>query len=471
MLPEEIKEYYLREDVKRAVLGFCESREVVPVYPGGRFGKRPGAVVYEKDFESLVESGAQTFYGSLERWLNPMSLSKELKPEDLGRLRKGWDFVIDIDCSRELSYAKVAARAVLDILDLYGVSHSIKFSGRRGFHITIPFESFPGEIEGKPASSMFPELPRLLIDYLIDFAKKSLQEKFGEDPYKILTLDRGVVSPRHLIRLPYCLHQKTWLSSVFIRPSDLEDFSPEDARPGSFKAWVPELSPKEGEASELIEAARLWKAGREKEKKAPAQPPRRFHAPGAGAFTKAAPVRMFPPCIRKILSGLSDGRKRSAFLLTTFLYHAGWRRNSVENLLLEWNRRNSPPLPESSVLYTVRSQFSRKGGPQMPPNCSNEAYYADMGLCSPDESCRLVRNPVAYALRKSRPPRGFAGRLARCDACGYVWKIRKRHGVPARCGRCGSRRITILPAPARAPSASPPSQPSQPSQTIQMAGR
>jgi hypothetical protein len=66
-----------------------------------------------------------------------------------------------------------------------------------------------------------------------------------------------------------------------------------------------------------------------------------------------------PPCVKEVLKGVNSGtREWAAFLLGN--YHASWRgmdSDSVIALLLEWNKRNTPPLPESEIL----AKFSRLG--------------------------------------------------------------------------------------------------------------
>ena len=38
----------------------------------------------------------------------------------------------------------------------------------------------------------------------------------------------------------------------------------------------------------------------------------------------------------------------------------------------------------------------------LPPNCDNPAYYLDIGICKPDNLCNKIKNPISYAIRKSK---------------------------------------------------------------------
>ena len=39
-------------------------------------------------------------------------------------------------------------------------------------------------------------------------------------------------------------------------------------------------------------------------------------------------------------------------------------------------------------------------GDKLPPNCDNESYYLDIGICHPDSLCKQIKNPVSYTLRR-----------------------------------------------------------------------
>ncbi|GAI54180.1 unnamed protein product, partial [marine sediment metagenome] len=43
--------------------------------------------------------------------------------------------------------------------------------------------------------------------------------------------DLILVSPRHLFRAPYSLHEKTALASVVLKPEEIKNFQPTDADP------------------------------------------------------------------------------------------------------------------------------------------------------------------------------------------------------------------------------------------------
>jgi hypothetical protein len=403
MYQEQILKYYSEKKMLSTILEASLDREVVPVLFSGNFGKRPNAVFYERDVEQLVKQGAISFHGSVERWKNPLALRTDMRKSDFDRQRIGWDLIIDIDCDRELSYAKKAAKAICRVLSERGLkSYSIKFSGNRGFHIGVPFEAFPEKIMGLgEVSKHFPQMPKMLIDYMKYLIKGPLQDDFGEDPDNVLVLDSGLISSRHLIRLPYCLHRKTWLVSLPLKESEIDSFKKEDAQPDkvSVKTKFLEKEVEENEALELLQSAVSWSSSRKTEERTVQKFD--FKLPAAAIKTE-----FFPPCVNNILAGLEDGRKRSVFVLTTYLHNIGWKQDDIEKLLLSWNQKNSPALRDNFVKATIKSQYTGRT-PQMAPNCSNLSYMKGYGACTPDEFCKTIKNPVTYTLNKVKLARKY----------------------------------------------------------------
>ena len=107
----------------------------------------------------------------------------------------------------------------------------------------------------------------------------------------------------------------------------------------------------------------------------------------------------FPPCIKKMLNGLADGKKRGVFILSNFLGKIGWNRTEIEQFIQAWNNQNQEKLRE---VYIKGQLNSFKPGEKLPPNCSNEAYYKGIDICRPDSLCSKIKNPVNYTLIRWR---------------------------------------------------------------------
>ena len=122
---------------------------------------------------------------------------------------------------------------------------------------------------------------------------------------------------------------------------------------------------------------------------------REFEVPG-----KALPEELFPPCIKLILNGLEDGKKRALFILINYFTSIGWDYDMIEKRLREWNAKNREPLREVYLLGQVRyhKQMRKK---ILPPNCSNEQYMLGIGVCKPDNFCPKIRNPAQYTTKKA----------------------------------------------------------------------
>jgi DNA primase catalytic subunit len=451
----DIIDYYSRDDVQQALLGVARDREVVGVFRNGSFAKRPNTIIYPQDIVAMIRQGVQEFHCSLERWSQPMAL----RQENYNDLRKGWDLILDIDC-KLFEHSKVATRVMIDALKAHDVKDfSVKYTGGKGFHIGIPWESMPKEVNYKSTVKQFPDLARIIGDYLRDFTKETLKNELlkicGNDPIKlaeqagvdikdiaqkkrrsvvdpyvfvksrnkiapqkknietdeidiskianikpISDLDSVLISPRHLFRMPYSLNKKSFLVSVPLKPRDLESFEKESANPGDVKpilGFLDEGQP--GDAEMLVGEAVDWSTKKRVEKK---RVKSEFVSPQYRLSKET-----FPPCIDNILKGLQDGKKRSVFILTNFLSSAGWSTENMEKLLVEWNQKNSPPLRDNYIRTHVRWYQGRLRAGQKklpPPSCSKEGYYVSIGVCKPDTTCggqvKSIKNPLNYAMKK-----------------------------------------------------------------------
>lgn len=405
----DLLEYYKRDDVLEQLLEASRGREVCFTLPSGGYTSRPGIIQYKNDIVEMIRRGCLSIHGSVEHWSNPMLVRTGMSPDEANALRTGWDMIIDIDSALGIEAAKLAAKRVLEFLGKHGLKPSIKFSGRRGFHIGVPFESFPEVVNGRRTSEQFPDFPRAMAAFLKNKIEEDLKQDLiklkggisklyegglvtNPSPYAFVEIEQNWGS-RHLFRLPYSINEKAGLVSLPIR--DLVSFVPEMARPENVAADVRFLEC-EGNATTLLLKSLDWWGSRHEE-----QPEGRKEVEISSV---KIPEERFPPCMHNILKGLRDGRKRSLFILINFLRKSGWSMEEIEKRVGEWNEKNLPPLP---VVY-LRGQLSyaSHNKPFLPPNCSKVAAY-EFGICTPDQRCRQIKNPASYPQRpkaKAPPP-------------------------------------------------------------------
>lgn len=415
--------WYSREVVQKAIVEIAKNREVTCVFKDSSFGKRPDVIQYPSDILQAVAQGAVAFHGSVERWSQPMKLDVSMTRQDLDNLRIGWDIFIDPDVN-DFEIAKITTIQIIEALKDHGVSsYSVKFSGGKGFHIAIPFESLPEKVNFQPTSKQYPEILHKVIEYLKWYIKDLLKEEIlsldtpvnisqrigkslkditseeGIDPFKIISMD--LFSSRHLFRLPYSLHEKTMLVSLPIKPENIKKFEKEQALPEKVKVEEKFLVPKTKlhDAEALVIEALDWAARYKTEEKEEIPSPKKL------TKVKFVQEQFFPPCITQILKGLADGRKRAVFILVNFLRNMGWDLEKIEKRLNEWNEKNYPPLRANYLRTQLRWHF-RQDRNLLPPNCDNINFYQDMKVCDPDSICRagtekiMIKNPVNYPFKK-----------------------------------------------------------------------
>lgn len=409
----EILRYYSRPEIQNMILEVAKDREVVGSVKDGSYLKRPDILLYPKDMEERVKRGVVAFHCSVEKWSQPMQLSVNLKQEEIDNLRKGFDFLIDIDAKVKLEHAIAATKVVYDFLKDLGITPTIKFSGSRGFHLAISSEAFPEKIDFKETRKQYPEIPQALAEYLKEVIKDRLLEELIAleggvaslvknvksvselSPYEFIDIEKNWGS-RHLFRMPYSLHSKYWLVSLPIKFENLKGFKKEMANPEKIKTDVKFLVNKEDEATEFLIKALDWKAKQPKEIVKP--------KPLVIKSKKPIPEEYFPPCIKLILNGLSDGKKRSLFTLATFLRAMNWKPEDIEKRIREWNKGNSMALSERFVKSQLKWHFRQKRE-LIPAKCYSDLFYVSIGVCKPDEYC--LKNPVNYPFRLMKRMKNF----------------------------------------------------------------
>ena len=421
-----ILKHYKRKDIQEEMILHSKNKEVVGSFKGEGYAKRPDILKYPADVLELVKRGVTSFHASEELWSNALQLDPLLKKQDIEKLRIGWDLVIDIDCPY-WEYSKLITNLVIKALKHYNIETvSVKFSGNKGFHVGVPFEAFPKKIGDNETSKMFPDYIRLIALYIKDMIKNiflrnvlemekndinkiatNLKKPIKEisngsklDPEKMIDIDTILISSRHLYRMPYSLHEKSGLCSIPIHPNKVMEFEKNQAIPSNIKInpklrFLDRENIRPNQAQGLFDKATEMMTVKKSMEEFQKKEVKYIEIP-----TEAIPEKFFPPCIKNILKGLEDGKKRSLFVLTNFLTSCGWDYDKIENLLKSWNKKNPEPLREVVLVGQLRYHKQQKKK-ILPPNCKNSMYYKDFGVCKPDNLCGKIKNPVNYCRRKT----------------------------------------------------------------------
>tara|TARA_Y100000310_G_C20702941_1_gene831758 strand:+ start:6353 stop:7753 length:1401 start_codon:yes stop_codon:yes gene_type:complete len=430
--------YYSRRDIQESILELAKDREVAVRYGDHGYGKRPDILQYNTDILELARNGATSFHVSEERWFNPLDIQTGMPKSKMNELRSGWDCVLDID-SPYVEYSQITTHLIIETLKFYGIgSYGVKFSGRKGFHIIIPFEAFPEKVGGENVKDMFPEGPRKIAIFLRSMIKDKLarrilsestvkeisqltgkpiediQTKDGNfNPFSIVDIDTILISSRHLYRSIYSVNEKSWLASVPLDPSDVMKFKLKKAKLENVKTGEMFMkSPEPNEARHLVIQAfdQVDKTSNTYEKKSTivyegkdyiAREPKK-----ARNFEDTDPnlVReeYYPHCIKKLLQGIEDdGRKRAIFVLINYFKSLNIPMKKIKEDILEWNKRNYEPLREGYIISQL-NWHSRQKESFLPPNCNNDAYYKALGVKCSENNCSNIKNPVNFTLRKIR---------------------------------------------------------------------
>ena len=423
MLLSKSLSYYKKPKVRQKLVEFAKDKEIAIQFTNF-FGKRPDVLLYENDVLDLAKRKATSFHCSEELWTNPLSLRSDIKPKEMNELRKGWDLILDIDCAHFV-YSKLATYYLIQILKEEGLDAiTCKFSGNKGFHIAVPWEAFPKIFNKQDTANLFPEAPRKIAAYLKEklepLLEKSILKLEKNDisniskrtnlPYKelvednkllidkFLEIDTILIAPRHLYRMPYSLHEKSGLVSLPVNINKVHKFTKSQANPDiiEFNNGFLDRNVTSDQATKLLIKAYDFDANLEKSSNNKFNSKKEFEIP-----ENAVSKDHFPPCIKNILSGLTDGKKRALFTLANFLKGCGYSFENIKQEIYEWNERNPEPLKE--VYLKGQLNQLKKSKEVVPPhNCprSGTTYYKDLQVCNPDSFCSKIKNPLQYATLK-----------------------------------------------------------------------
>jgi len=434
---ENLLRYYSRRDVQKAIIEISRNREVAVKFGDKGYGKRPDILQFEHDIYELAKKGATSFHISEEHWSNPLLIKTGMDRKELDGLRQGWDLILDVD-GINLEYSKLAAYYIIEALKFYDIENiSVKFSGNKGMHIGIPFEGFPKKANNIEIKNYFPECPRIIAEYLksmihehltnaileketisdiaskLNKPKESLLKNKFFDPFTLVNIDTQLISSRHLFRAPYALNEKSGLISIPIQLNDVMGFDLKQAKIENVEVklkFLDSSNVKSEEARDLFDKALYWNIKNMK-KQEEIKEVSRF-SKEYDILSKAVNEEFFPPCMKIIINGMKgDGRKRALFILLNFLKSIGYNNEQIEKYVLEWNKKNYEPLRENYVKLQI-GWHKRQGKNILPPNCparennipvpNQQNYYTDLHVCHPDDFCKLIKNPVNYAIKKQR---------------------------------------------------------------------
>lgn len=404
-LNSRIRYWYSRPDVQEAMYVFMEDREVVV------FDKteervivpRPYRVDSPEDIGYLVkEKGAASFHCTTERWKDFELLFKGKYPEAVDT----FDLVIDIDLVSKsgkwvstVNLNKKVVDYVLRVLEKFEVYREdvlVKYSGNKGFHIIIPWCFVPKEVMGRETKYIKDQVCECIL-VALDYIVSRLLNIDGS------VIDTVVAAWRHPIRSLYSLHMKTGLPSVPVNPNNVREFDPTKLVVKEMEVYPYEFKNKDvqTELEDLIKIGLFIKSKvlilKDTHRKKGKVGRIKFDVK---VLDDPSQQELLPPCLRNILKGVEDGRKRALFVLENFFAWYGMSYEEIKELLYKWNDRNPDPLKENYIESKLNHLFNRvipcKGNPYLPYNCGQDSFYSEIGVCNPDEICSQIKNPIQY---------------------------------------------------------------------------
>ncbi len=233
------------------------------------------------------------------------------------------------------------------------------------------------------------------------------------DMSALINVDTILISTRHLLRMPYSLHEKSGKVSIPVNIDKVLEFNRDDAEYKNLKIseykFLDSSKAMHGEATQLILQAYDYNTRHPIETSQLLSDPNKIYSvlksgeqKNFEELTAAIPVDFFPPCMKIILNGMQDGRKRALFILVNFLSSCGYGYEKIEEMLYAWNKKNPEEMREVYLVGQLR-YHKQQNKKILPPNCPHTGtiHYKDIGVCQPDNLCMRIKNPVQYAKKKA----------------------------------------------------------------------
>ena len=279
-------------------------------------------------------------------------------------------FAMDLDCEDDPDRAKregyVLVYHLITKLKIPEHSVSIAFTGLKGIGIIVNRRVF-----GTEPSELLPRI------------HKSMAEELKEK-LKLETLDLKVYDRRRLWRLENAKHPKSGLFKIRLTFSELQSLSIQQIRELASKRRPiiirPEYHPLIPEAKEFYRrhVKKIEESLEDKKQK----------------FTPAdlSDLPIVPCAAKRLEIGADEGeRNNTVFQLAVYFARAGKCLDEIRATMLDFNKRNHPPLPEDEVIHTLESAFKGVKEDKYSVGCGSEAL-AD--LCDRDR-CPLFAKAVA----------------------------------------------------------------------------
>lgn len=299
------------------------------------------------------------------------------------------DFYLDFDAdATEEGWRAVkqdALAAIYYMQSIYDIDPEmlqIFYSGSKGVHVIVPAQIFGVEPH-----------PRLNEIYRLIYKQMSLV--LGD------TVDPRIYDWVRLFRLPYSRHQETGLFKTEITLDELKTLSLRDIQriarvPRVIQRKPPVLSPKAHYTLKQMEG-RLDETVRLTDRKGRVWP-------------FLASLKEDVPCMNHLLNeGVPEGcRNTSAITLASYLMQRGKSEAEAQQIMLEWNQRNDPPLKPSEITDVVQRTFDESNRYSYGCDSYRQVAGFSIGQCQ-QFACPVYMHYERYKSLQGAFARGIRG--------------------------------------------------------------
>ena len=226
--PEQIRAYYLRDDISRALWDLSRRRPLKFYYRTDEDMRRPHArpefttlhcLDSPDEFRARVRRLLETAAPSRQPFFPFFGMLPEANSPDDRSRPIGWDLRYEIDLDIRASFR--ALIPILAVLKHFGVPALAKFSGHRSLHVMIPAEAFPPAMKQAPDHKQWMASFSALGDFLVRFSPA-------------LTSTGAGLGKNMALTAPYSLHRFVGNISLPLDLTQSFEFNPKRAAISAF---------------------------------------------------------------------------------------------------------------------------------------------------------------------------------------------------------------------------------------------
>ena len=102
-----------------------------------------------------------------------------------------------------------------------------------------------------------------------------------------------------------------------------------------------------------------------------------------------------PGWVSQLLAGVGEGRRNDSAIKLTGYFRNTLPKEVTESILLDWNKKNKPPMPEGELLSVIASGYSLPEHPPRTPNGYKDSIYIPLSSATDTNHFKIISENIS----------------------------------------------------------------------------